>query len=99
MGNGDEVMRPAVFLDRDGVISRPTIREGKPYPPHSLAELELLPGVQEALRALKAGRYCLSGGTNQPGPRRRPAPHQSFYTINPRPTDRLPCDAVRTICP
>jgi D-glycero-D-manno-heptose 1,7-bisphosphate phosphatase len=59
-------MRPAVFLDRDGVISRPTIRDGRPYPPRSLEELELLPGVQEALHRLKAAGYCLVVVTNQP---------------------------------
>ena len=66
MGIGDEVMRAAVFLDRDGVISHATVWRGKPYPPRSLAELKLLPGVQEALRALKAAGYCLVVVTNQP---------------------------------
>ena len=59
-------MRPAVFLDRDGVISRPAIRDGRPYPPRSLEEMELLPGVQEALHRLKAAGYCLVVVTNQP---------------------------------
>ena len=26
-------MRRAVFLDRDGVVNRAVLREGKPYPP------------------------------------------------------------------
>ena len=38
-------MRPAVFLDRDGVINRAVVRNGKPYPPASLEAFELLPGV------------------------------------------------------
>jgi D-glycero-D-manno-heptose 1,7-bisphosphate phosphatase len=59
-------MRSGIFLDRDGVINRPMIRGRKPYPPRSLAELELLPGVPAALRALKAAGYCLVVVTNQP---------------------------------
>jgi len=31
-------MNRAVFLDRDGVINRPIIRDGKPYPPADLTE-------------------------------------------------------------
>ena len=33
----------AVFLDRDGVINRAFVREGKPYPPHELKEVDILP--------------------------------------------------------
>ena len=43
-------MRRAVFIDRDGVVNRAIIRDGKPYPPSTLAELRLLPGVAEACR-------------------------------------------------
>jgi len=94
MGNGDEVMRAAVFLDRDGVISRPTIRERKPYPPRSLAELELLPGVQEALRALKSGGYCLVVVTNQPDIARGTARSAVVYRMNDWLKSVLPLDAV-----
>ena len=33
MGIRGQMMRPAVFLDRDGVINRAFIRDGTPYPP------------------------------------------------------------------
>ena len=41
-------MRRAVFLDRDGVVNRAVLRKGKPYPPATLSDLRLLPGVREA---------------------------------------------------
>jgi D-glycero-D-manno-heptose 1,7-bisphosphate phosphatase len=41
-------MRRAVFLDRDGVINRAIVFDGKPYPPANLDQLEILPGVPEA---------------------------------------------------
>ena len=59
-------MVKAVFLDRDGVINRTVVRDGKPYPPANLAEMEILPGVEEALQKLKAAGYMLVVVTNQP---------------------------------
>ncbi len=57
---------PAVFLDRDGVINRAMLREGKPYPPARLDEFELLPGSMKSLPLLAASGYVLIGITNQP---------------------------------
>jgi D-glycero-D-manno-heptose 1,7-bisphosphate phosphatase len=56
----------AVFLDRDGVLNRAIVREGKPYPPHSLAELQILPQAQDTLTVLRAAGFLLIGITNQP---------------------------------
>lgn len=58
--------RPAIFLDRDGTLNRQVIRDGKPYPPATLAEFELFPGVPEACSALAAAGYVLVVATNQP---------------------------------
>jgi len=59
-------MHPAVFLDRDGVLNRALIRDRKPYPPHTLAEFEILPDVPEALRRLSQAGFMLIVVTNQP---------------------------------
>ena len=56
----------AVFLDRDGVINRAFVRDGKPLPPPTLQELEVLPDVPEALHDLKSHGYQLLVVTNQP---------------------------------
>lgn len=58
--------RCAVFLDRDGVINRAFVREGKPYPPDGIEQLEILPGVPEALARLRAAGFRLVVVTNQP---------------------------------
>ncbi len=59
-------MRPAVFLDRDGVLNRSIVRDGKPYPPAELDEFALLPGVEAACARLKAADFALVVVTNQP---------------------------------
>ncbi len=58
--------RRAVFLDRDGTLNAPVVRDGKPYPPATVAEFQLLPGVVEGCRALHAAGYVLVVATNQP---------------------------------
>jgi D-glycero-D-manno-heptose 1,7-bisphosphate phosphatase len=59
-------MRRAVFLDRDGVINRAFVRNGRPYAPTSLKEFEILPGVPESLRLLRKAGFVLVVATNQP---------------------------------
>jgi len=56
----------AVFLDRDGVLNRPVIRDGKPYPPVSAEDLEISPGAADSLAALKQAGFKLYVVTNQP---------------------------------
>ena len=59
-------LRPAVFLDRDGVINRALVRDGKPFPPASLEEFEILPQVASSLLDLKTHGFALFVITNQP---------------------------------
>ena len=59
-------MNQAVFLDRDGVLTRANVRDGKPYAPRSLADLEILPDALAATTALKTDGFQLVVITNQP---------------------------------
>ncbi len=59
-------MRQAVFLDRDGVINRAVVRDGKPYPPATLDDFLLLPGVEQAIQALREAGFLIIVVTNQP---------------------------------
>jgi D-glycero-D-manno-heptose 1,7-bisphosphate phosphatase len=59
-------MNKAVFLDRDGVLNRAVLVDGRPYPPATLAELEVLPGVPDALAAFRRAGYRTIVVTNQP---------------------------------
>ena len=58
--------RRAVFLDRDGILNEAVVRNGRPYPPTSLAEMTLLPGVEDACARLKKSGFLLIVVTNQP---------------------------------
>jgi D-glycero-D-manno-heptose 1,7-bisphosphate phosphatase len=60
------VLRRAVFLDRDGVLNRPVLRGGRPYPPATLDEFEVIPGTREALADLSGRGFLLCVVTNQP---------------------------------
>lgn len=59
-------MNKAVFLDRDGVINRSLVVEGKPYPPQELSDFEVLPGVADGLAIFKSLGFLCVVVTNQP---------------------------------
>lgn len=61
-----EVKRRAVFLDRDGVLNRPVVRDGRPFPPANPEEFELYPGVSAGCADLKAAGFVLIVVSNQP---------------------------------
>jgi len=89
-------MRQAVFLDRDGVINQAIVRDGKPYPPVSLNQLKILPGVQEALEELQAANYLLIVVTNQPDVARGTLKKVDVERINEKLSSQLPIDEFFT---
>lgn len=84
----------AVFLDRDGVINRALVRENKPYPPGSIEEFEILPGVAEACARLKAAGYLLVVATNQPDVGRGTLARETVEIIHRHMCTVLPIDSV-----
>jgi transaldolase len=56
----------AVFLDRDGVLVVPEMRDGRSYAPRSIEAFRIYPYAAEALARLKAAGYLLIVVTNQP---------------------------------
>ena len=86
--------RRAVFLDRDGVINRALVREGKPYPPADLSQFEILPDVPKACAELKAAGFRLIVATNQPDVGRGSLPQSTVEAIHAFMCQRLPIDRV-----
>ena len=60
------MINKAVFLDRDGVINRVVLRQGRPFPPASLKEFKFLPKVTQAIKALRSAGFKIIIVTNQP---------------------------------
>ena len=65
-----------------------------PRPPDGVAELELLPGVPEALARLKAAGLPLIVVTNQPDVARGTQSRDAVEAINAKLRRQLPLDAV-----
>ena len=89
-------MRRAVFLDRDGVINRAIVRNGKSFPPGSLDEVEILSGVKSALDNLKAAGFLLIVVTNQPDVATGKTTKLVVDQINRYLGNSLPIDEFRT---
>jgi len=89
-------MKRAVFLDRDGVINRAYVRDGRSFPPTSLEEVEILPNVELALRKLKDEDYLLVVVTNQPDVATGKTARLVVDQINKFLKDSLPIDEIYT---
>jgi D-glycero-D-manno-heptose 1,7-bisphosphate phosphatase len=86
----------AVFLDRDGVLNRITIKNGVPRPPRLLSELAMLPGAAKACARLHEAGYTLVVVTNQPDVARGTAKRERVEAINNRLAAGLPVAGVMT---
>jgi D-glycero-D-manno-heptose 1,7-bisphosphate phosphatase len=88
---GNERAR-AVFLDRDGVLNRAIVRDGKPHPPSRLDEVTLIPGAAPALARLKSLGFLLVVVSNQPDVGRGTQERRHVEAINAFLASLLPID-------
>lgn len=86
--------RRAVFLDRDGVLNKALVRDGKPYPPNSPADLEILPGVPQALEQLRRAGFLLLVVTNQPDVGTGKQTREAVEAIHAQLRAELPLDDI-----
>jgi D-sedoheptulose 7-phosphate isomerase len=92
--SGGAQLRPAVFLDRDGVLNRAAVRDGKPFSPSGVQELDLLPQVASSLLDLKAHGFALIVITNQPDVARGRQPRAAVEAIHQQLLSTLPIDDI-----
>ena len=82
----------AVFLDRDGVLNVAMVRDGRPYPPAGLDQLQIYPDAPGALAHLKRAGYLLIVVTNQPDVARRAQSREAVDAMNAAIGAALPVD-------
>ncbi len=90
--------KPAVFLDRDGVLTEALEVGGVPHPLPPDAGLRLLPGTLEACRRLRNAGLALVCVTNQPDIARGTVSAAAVEEVNAELAARLGLDAV-LVCP
>lgn len=93
-----EITRRAVFLDRDGVINKPVVREGRPYPPADVKDFELYEDVAAGCARLEAAGYLLVVVTNQPDVARGAQTRAAVDAIHRKMLEALPRIARVEIC-
>jgi D-glycero-D-manno-heptose 1,7-bisphosphate phosphatase len=86
---------PAVFLDRDGVLNRAIVRDGRPYAPRSLDEFEILPEAPAAVTCLKRAGYRTIVVTNQKDIGAGLTPRAVVEVMNDRLREVMPLDDIR----
>src|SRR2546430_236748 len=91
-------MRRAVFLDRDGVLNKADVRDGKPYSPDTVEEMIIAPDAAGALEQLRQHGFRLIVATNQPDIARGRLTCADVDAMNNYLWSKLPLDAIE-ICP
>jgi D-glycero-D-manno-heptose 1,7-bisphosphate phosphatase len=88
----------AVFFDRDGVLNEAVVRDGKPYPPASIANMKIVAGAAEDLDRLKRLGFLLLVVTNQPDVARGTQSIETIEAMHRRMSETLPLDEF-LVCP
>ena len=86
--------RRAIFLDRDGILNNSIVRNGKPYPPSSISEIELPHGITDALIQFKNYDFLLIVVTNQPDVANGTTSLEKVDAINNYLRSKLPLDDI-----
>jgi D-glycero-D-manno-heptose 1,7-bisphosphate phosphatase len=90
--------RRAVFLDRDGVLVRAEVRDGKAYAPRRLEDFRLLPGAAESVRMLRDRGFLTIVVTNQPDIGNGFVAAETVEAMHAIMRRKLPLDSIE-VCP
>ena len=87
-----------VFLDRDGVVNRALVRDGKPFAPRALRDFRMLPGTAAAVASLRLAGFMIVVVTNQPDIGNGLVDQATVDAMNDRLRRRVEVDDV-LVCP
>lgn len=85
---------PAVFLDRDGVLTIPEFRDGRAFAPRRLSDFHIYDDAEPSLRRLRAAGLKLVVVTNQPDVGNGLVDRQVVEAMHRRLAEALPLDAI-----
>lgn len=92
--SGKVKSQPALFLDRDGVVNKAVVRNGQPYPPASIDDLELVEGIQDLIAEVKNQGFKIFIFTNQPDVARGTARKEKIVEIHDYLSGKLGIDKI-----
>ena len=84
----------AVFFDRDGVLNKSLVVDGKPHAPASLRDFEIYPEASGLLEQLREQGYLLFVVTNQPNVARGTHSKKDVEEINKWLSEALRFDEI-----
>lgn len=85
----------AVFFDRDGVLNTAIIKNGKPYSPATIEEVNIIENGNDLLLKLVNVGFILIGITNQPDVSRGTQTREMVESINKYLLSKLPLKEIR----
>jgi len=91
-------MKRAVFLDRDGVVNRPLVKNGKPCSPRTFERFELYVGVKDILELYRQEGFLNIVVSNQPDIARGLMSLETLEQMHEFVRNNLPIDDI-LICP
>lgn len=92
------MLKRAAFLDRDGVLVKPMMRDGLPYAPLRWEDFSILPGAAEAVKALRDAGLLTIVITNQPEVRRGTLDPDLLDEFHRRLREAMPLDDILACC-
>ena len=87
-------MTRAVFLDRDGVLNKAYVQNGKPLSPDTIEEMVIVPDAAGALGRLREHGFRLILVTNQPDVARGRITREQVEGMNAHVRENVPLDAI-----
>jgi len=88
------LLRPCLFLDRDGVVNESVVRDGKPFPPATPEEVRYISGIHELCEFARQTGWLVIIATNQPDVGRGTMEQSTVEAIHHRMLQDLALDDI-----